>query len=404
MTNTFSILFYLRKDKSTDNKITAPIYCRITINGKRSEFSIKRQVPINLWVSGKESVFGRNDLAKTTNNYLFQIKGKLQEFYGRLQRDEKIISAKILKDIYFGLDKKVFSLLKLFRDHNQQMKELIGLNCALGTFKRYETTYSHLEKYISLKYKKTDYNVREINFDFVTGFDHYLRVEHKCNNNSTVKYVKNFQKIVNLAKSKGLITIDPFISYKPKLGRVDRGYLTEVELNKIIQKDIVIGRLKQVRDMFLFQCYTGLSFIDVKNLKRSAIVSGDDGKPWIKTFREKTKTAVNVPLFQAALRIIESYANHPDCIKNNTVLPVISNQKVNAYLKELADICGIDKNISSHLARHTFATTVTLLNGVSLESVSDMLGHKNIATTKIYARMMSDRVSREMEVIAHKFE
>ncbi|MDP1726865.1 MAG: site-specific integrase [Bacteroidota bacterium] len=404
MTPTFSILFYIRKDKSIDDETTAPIYCRITINGKRAEFSTKRNVPISKWKPGSESVTGTNEFAKATNHYLSQVKSQLHEFYARLQRDEKVITAPILKKVYFGLDKVDYGLFKLFEDHNYQIKELIGQKYAAGTHQRYQTTFEHIKKYIAFKYHRTEFNVREIDYDFITGLDHYLRVKHHCSNNTALKYIKNFRKLVILAKSKGLITSDPFNNFKTKLEPVERGYLTEEELNSIAGKVITNTRIDQIRDIFLFQCYTGLAYIDIKQLKRSQIIKDEEGKQWIRTHREKTNTLVKVPIFPVAFRIIEKYQNHPECEEGGLVLPVKSNQKMNVYLKELGGICDIEKNMSSHLARHTFATTVTLKNGISLEVVSTMLGHKKLSTTKIYAKMLDERVGNEMGKIADKFK
>jgi integrase len=256
----------------------------------------------------------------------------------------------------------------------------------------------HLREFAKHRYNLDDVLLNNIDHSFIQEFDHFLRTVRNCENNTAVKYIKNFKKIIRDALAKGLITIDPFLSYKAKLKKVDRGFLLQEEIDSIEAKVITIPRLAQVRDIFILQCYTGLAYADIKKLRPEHIVKGADGAQWINTHRTKTNTIVNVPILPQAQAILDKYVNHPQCINRGVLLPVLSNQKMNGYLKEIADICGItDKNLSSHLARHSFSTTITLANGVSLEAVSKMLGHSSLATTKVYARMVDSRVSNEMK-------
>ena len=237
------------------------------------------------------------------------------------------------------------------------------------------------------KYNISDISLKEINHMFITDLENYLRTESKCNENTTAKFMQTFKMIVIIAKNNGWIYTDPFSNYKIRLKRVDRGYLTDAELQKIMKKKFPTKRLEQVRDVFLFSCYTGLSYVDVRELKANDIKISFDGKPWIMIHRHKTDTPENVPLLKIPQMLLQKYEGQ---LPKGQLLPVLSNQKLNSYLKEIADLCGINKNITFHLARHTFATTTTLAKGVPIETVSKMLGHTNIETTQIYARITNE--------------
>lgn len=251
------------------------------------------------------------------------------------------------------------------------------------------------------KYNITDIALKEINHMFITDFETYLRTVSLCNENTTAKFMQTFRMIVIMAKNNGWIFTDPFVNYKIRLKRVDRGYLTDVELQKIMKKKFPTKRLEQVRDVFIFSCFTGLAYIDLKTLKASEISISFDGKPWIMKHRQKTDTPVNVPLLKVPLAILKKYEGQ---LPKGELLPVLSNQKLNSYLKEIGDLCGINKNITFHLARHTFATTTTLAKGVPIETVSKMLGHTNIETTQIYARITNDKIRKDMQQLAGKLD
>jgi site-specific recombinase XerD len=294
-------------------------------------------------------------------------------------------------------------LVPIFEEHNRQVAALVGTEYAKGTLQRYEMSLKHTKAFILWKYKVNDIDIRGIDHEFIMSYDFYLRSERKCANNSTVKYIKNFKKIILICIVNGWLDKDPFIKYKPKVKEVTRDYLTVEELETMINKKFVSDRVVQVRDIFVFCCYTGLAYADVKKLKRNEITIGLDGQQWIFTSRQKTDTASRIPLLTAALQIMRKYEHHPECADQGRLLPVLSNQKMNSYLKEIADVCGIEKELTFHIARHTFATTVTLANGVSIESVSKMLGHKNIRTTQHYAKILDAKVSEDMQMLKQKF-
>jgi len=397
MTKNFNILFHIRKEKANAEGM-APIYCRITVDGKRCELAIKREVAITKWLPSKGYVKGTNEEAQSINKYIDSVRGKVYEHQKLLMDANKRVTAEAIKNSFLGLSHQAKSLFKLFEEHNAKVKQLIGKDFAAGTYGRYETALKHLKEFAAHRYQLSDVLLSDVDHTFIQEFDHYLRTKKQnCCNNTAVKYIKNFKKIIRQALAKGLITVDPFQGYRAKLKKVDRGYLTQEEIDAIQKKVITIPRISQVRDIFLFQIYTGLAYADIKKLSKEHIVKGADGEQWISTRRVKTDTAINVPLLPEALAILDKYKAHPECINKGVLLPVLSNQRMNSYLKEVGDLCGITKNMSSHLARHTFSTTVTLANGISLEAVSKMLGHSNMNTTRQYARMVDSRVSEEMQ-------
>jgi site-specific recombinase XerD len=247
-----------------------------------------------------------------------------------------------------------------------------------------------------------DISINKIDYAFVTEFEFYLRSVKKCNNNTAVKYVRNFRKIIKICLDNDWLDKDPTTRYEGKMKEVERDFLTEEELLKIYNKKISSERLQLVRDIFIFSCYTGLAYIDVKGLKKDHIGIGIDGEKWIFKNRQKTETKSKIPILPIAEEIIEKYSNHPKCLNENSILPILTNQKMNAYLKEIGDLCDIPKEITFHMARHTFATSVTLTNGVPIETVSKMLGHKNLHTTQHYAKVLDRKVSEDMSLLKHK--
>jgi site-specific recombinase XerD len=277
------------------------------------------------------------------------------------------------------------------------VERLVGEDFAAGTLERYKTAKMHVENFIKKEYKVNDIPVKNVDHKFISGFEYYLKTERKCGHNTAVKYITNFKKIIRIAFANDWITKDPFFHWKAKLKIVDREFLTEGEIQKMVERRFITERLDQVKDVFIFCCFTGLAYADVKKLSPADIVIGIDGEQWVNIKRTKTDTRSNIPILPTAQSIIEKYQDHPDVVNGKVLLPVLSNQKTNAYLKEIGDICGIDKNLTFHLARHTFATTITLTNGVPIESVSKMLGHKSLKTTQHYAKILDRKVSNDMQ-------
>ncbi len=403
MSLSISLLFYIKKSK-TDASGKTNIYLRITLDRHRSEFSVHRKIHIDLWNSKTQLALGNSAEAQEINRHLGVIKNKVYSIQQNFERDNESYSATDIRNVLLGKDKTKKMLLEIFQEHNDKVESLIGKDFSAGTAQRYRTCKKHVGEFIKKKYKKKDIPVQDVNHQFITGFEYYLKTTRKCAHNSAIKYVTNFKKIIRIAHANDWIDKDPFLHWKGKLKIVDREFLTQEEIQKIIDKELRIERLDQVRDIFIFCCFTGLSYADVKKLTKDDVVIGVDGKNWIKTRRTKTDTRSNIPILPIAQTIIEKYKDNELMKIKNVVLPVLSNQRMNAYIKEIADLCGITKNLTFHLARHTFATTVTLSNGVPIESVSKMLGHTNLKTTQHYAKILDMKVSKDMEILRNKFK
>jgi site-specific recombinase XerD len=397
-----SILFYAKKAKAAANGLV-PIYTRITINGKRIELSTNRFVEISKWSTEAGKMKGTSEEARSINNHLDLLKSQIRDAEMELIHKKTVITTETIKSKLLGIDERARMLIPIFQDHNNKIKELVGKEYSPGTLERYTTSLKHTIEFMQWKYNISDIDITKIDHAFITDYEFWLRSVRNCANNTAVKYLKNFNKIIKLCLANDWLDKNPFANYKSKVKEVERVYLTEDEIQNIINKDFKTERLSLVRDIFLFSCFTGLAYIDVKNLTKSHISYGIDGEKWIFTHRQKTESASKIPILPVTQMIIDKYENHPLCNNENKLLPILSNQKMNAYLKEIAAVCEIEKELTFHIARHTFATTVTLTNGVPIESVSKMLGHKNLRTTQHYAKVLDRKVSEDMKLLKDKF-
>ncbi|WP_018108752.1 site-specific integrase [Bacteroides propionicifaciens] len=398
MKSTFSVIFYLRRDRKKRDG-TCPVMCRITIDGIDTRFNTKLHVQLSKWDVNANKVSGINPESRNLNARLDDIKASLHRIYHDLQRFD-IVTPEKIKGEFLGLDESGETILKLFDKHNEDVASMVGISKSAATLQKYNVTRKHVANFIKKKYRVSDMAVKSINDMFLRDFEVYLLTQERVSHNTMAKFMQFFKRIIILARNNGLIVHDPFANYKIQLKKVDRGYLTEQEMNKIIQKKFPTKRLEQVRDIFIFSCFTGLAYIDVKELTKNHIRISFDGNIWIMTKRHKTKVNVNVPLMDIPKKILQKYEGE---LPDDKILPVLSNQKMNAYLKEIGDVCGITKNLTFHLARHTFATTVTLSKGIPIETVSKMLGHTNIQTTQIYARITNEKISKDMRGLSAKF-
>ena len=401
MQTKISILFLLKRTKSKTEGL-APIYLRVTIDGKRIEVTTKRYVELSKWSVPAGKMKGNSEEARSINAYLDMLKTQVYDHQTELVQRGIYVNADNMKNKILGIEENHRSLIKIFEEHNNQMKSLIGKGFAEGTHKRYVTSLSHTKEFIKWKLKVSDIDIRTVDLAFMNDYEFYLRSVRNCNNNSAVKYLRNFGKIIHLCLANEWLEKNPMKNYKTSIKIVERTFLSDEEIQTMADKKFASDRLNQVRDIFIFCCFTGLAYIDVKKLMKSQISVGIDGEKWIYTNRQKTGTLSNIPLLPMALSIVEKYKNHPQCINTDCVLPVLSNQKTNSYLKEIADVCGISKELTFHIARHTFATTVTLSNGVPIESVSKMLGHKDLKTTQHYAKILDRKVSDDMMLLRAK--
>lgn len=402
MNTTISILFYIKRAKANIHGI-CPIYVRITIDSKRLEFSSTKYTKIDQWSSEFSKIKGATAEARSINSHLDYLRNKIEDAEKKLYKKDLPINTINIKNELFDSQERARTLIPIFQDHNNKIKALIGKEYAAGTLERYETSLKHTKDFLMWKYNITDIDIVKIDHAFITDYEFYLRTVRNCANNTAVKYIKNFNKIIKICLANHWLERNPFANYKSKVKEVERVYLTENEIQEIINKDFGTDRLSLVRDIFLFSCFTGLAYIDVKNLTKSHISLGIDGEKWIFTHRQKTESASKIPILPVTQMIIEKYENHPQAINEDRLLPIFSNQKMNAYLKEIATVCNINKELTFHIARHTFATTITLTNGVPIESVSKMLGHKNLRTTQHYAKVLDKKVGEDMKILKDKF-
>ena len=402
MKTKITLHFYAKSTKANAAGLL-PIYVRLTVDGKRLEFSTKKFVEQSKWSSELSKMRGTTEEARSINSYLDMMKSKVFDAQMELMHRNEALTIDNFKEKLLGLEQRSRMLIPIFQDHNNKIKELVGKEYAPGTLERYKTSLSHTVEFLQWKYKVSDIEITKIDHAFITDYEFWLRSVRNCANNTAVKYIKNFSKIIKICLANNWIDRNPFANYKSKVKDVERVYLSEGEIQNIIEKDFKTERLSLVRDIFLFSCFTGLAYIDVKNLTKSHISIGIDGEKWIFTHRQKTESASKIPILPVTQMIIDKYSNHPQSNNEDKLLPILSNQKMNAYLKEIAGVCEIEKELTFHIARHTFATTVTLTNGVPIESVSKMLGHKNLRTTQHYAKVLDKKVSEDMMVLRDKF-
>lgn len=394
--STFTILFYARKNQvNKAGKVS--IMIRVTINGESVQFSSKLDVEPELWDVASQKMIGTSRAVREFNTLLDDIRMSLRNHYRDIEMHEAYVTAEKVRNAFLGITIRQQTLLGTFRKHNEDEKKLIGISVSAPTYAKHDRCLRRLEEFILTKYRITDIALKEVSHSFIVEFEQFLRIDKQCNQNTTAKFMQTLRKIIIIARNNGWILADPFINYKIRFKKVDRGYLTEEELQRILQKKMPCTRLEQVRDVFIFACFTGLAYIDVRNLTKDNIRTSFDGKLWIMTHRHKTQTSVNIPLLKVPQTLLRKYEG---MLPDGRLLPVLSNQKLNSYLKEIGDLCGITKNITFHLARHTFATTMTLAKGVPIETVSKMLGHTNIITTQIYARITNDKIGRDMQVLS----
>ena len=390
-----SVLFYAKKSKTKSN-LRVPIYLRITVNGKRAEFSTGKDVEISKWSSAQNRLKGNSEEARAINKYLDILKSNVLVLENKLALSRESFDAIDIKNLLTGANTTERYLIPIFEEHNSKIEKLLGKEYAPATLKNFKTCLAHLKEFLWKFHKKSDIDIQKLEPSFLNDFDFFLRTKPNINNNSAVKHTKNLSKILKLCYQNNWIEKDLVIFYKGKFQEVNVNFLTEEEIRTIKNKDFIGKGLNLVRDIFIFSCYTGLAYVDIFNLTNEQITIGIDGNLWIITNRQKTGINSNIPLLPIAEEIIKKYENHPLVSNSGKLLPVYSNQKINEYLKTIADNCNINKKLTFHCARHTFATTVTLSNNVSMESVSKMLGHKSIKTTQHYAKILDKKVSEDM--------
>ena len=399
---TFSLLYVIRKHRLLKNG-EASIYLRITVNGEVADITTKRSVRPEMWDQRRECSLGKLHRDKELNHYLETIKTRLYQIHREFEIDGKRITAKALRDSFYGKDEDSKTLGDVYGEHNKKCRALIGIDYSRSTVEKFDTSLSHLIEYIQYQYGKDDILLSELNSQFVTDFDFYLKTVRKCQNNSSIKHLKNLKKVVRIALANDWIKKDPFFGIQFKHEETHVEFLTQEELERIMNKEFELPRLKLVRDIFVFCSFTALAFIDVKNLTPDHLMKDNNGSLWIRKPRQKTGNMSNIPVLSVTKKLIDKYKDHPECIKKGVLLPVLSNQKLNSYLKEIADLCRIKKKLTTHVARHTAATIVFLANNVSMENVAKILGHSSTKMTQHYAKVLDSSIMRDMSTVEKCF-
>jgi integrase len=400
----FGISFKVRLDREKDGK--APLQATITVNGQKSFLTLPRKIPVKCWNTGKALAKANTAEGREINSYIEEVRQTIGECYRDLQLERKIITPDVIKDMFQGNAEKEHTLEQIAAYHNEMSEGVL----ARGTMKNYYTTQRYMREFVKTKYRRSQYYLSELNYKFIQDLEVFMRnhkpLDHQkpLTNNGIMKHLERFRKMINLAFRLEWISRDPFEKFQLKYNKVEKEYLTADELFALEHKEVKLPRLEVVRDTFVFCCYTGLAFVDVMNLTPGHIVKGQDGELWINTSRQKTTNEVKVPLLEQALFIIERHKGNIKALSKGTVFPQLSNQKMNSYLKELAEICGITKVLTFHVARHTFATTVTLVNGVPIETVSKLLGHTTMRSTQVYAKVIEKKVSEDMANLKQRLE
>jgi integrase/recombinase XerD len=396
VTNVLAVRFFVKRDKESNGM--APVYVRISADGRSVDVSVKRRVATSNWDCARESLIGTRQESKQFNSYLETIRTDLTNIYTDLRNQRKPVSAELIKNTYCGIAPTEQTLLGLIDYHNNHLKSKLEW----GTMKNYGTTQKYIQRFLNEVIRRQDLPLSQLTYSFLVDFELYLKRvntnkhdNRPCGHNTILKHIERLRKMIGVALRNEWIDKDPFIKFQARFIRKERHFLSLEDLKAIEAKEFAVERLAYVRDLFVFSCYTGLAYNEVMTLKTENICRGIDGDWWIMMTRKKTNLPVRVPLLPKAMVLIEKYKRYGF----DTLFPSMSNQKLNAYLKEIADVCGVSKHLTFHLARHTFATTVTLTNGVPIETVSKMLGHTSIRTTQIYAKVVEKKVSEDMKTL-----
>ena len=398
MRSTFKILMYLKKgSEKPDGNV--PLMCRLTVDGEIKQFSCKMDVPPRLWDVKANRASGKSIEAQRINRAVDKIRVDVNRRYQEMMQTDGYVTAAKLKDAYLGIGIKQETLLKLFEQHNGEFAKKVGHSRSKGTYARYQIVFNHIREFLPHTYNRDDIPLKELNLTFINDFEYYLRTVRKCRTNTIWGYMIVLKHIISIARNSGVLPFNPFAGYINSPENVDRGYLSKEELQTLMNAPMKNQTYELVRDLFLFSVFTGLAYSDVKNLTYDNLQTFFDGDLWIITRRKKTNTDSNIRLMDVPKRIIEKYRG---ITTDNRVFPMPSNSSCNDKLKKIGVECGIKTRLTYHVARHSAATTILLSNGVPIETVSRILGHTNIKTTQIYAKITNQKISQDLETLSHK--
>lgn len=398
MRSTFKILFYLKKNTPKQNGFV-PVMCRITIDGTISQFSCKLDVDPQMWDMGSGRAAGRSATSLEANRFLDKIRVGVNNHYQQIAERDSYVTSEKVKNAFLGLEMRHETILKVFAQHNEDFAKQVGKIRYQSTYEKYCTVYKHLEKFIRGRYHVSDIALKELTPAFITDFDLFLRVEQGCTNNTVWIYMMPVRRMITIAQNHGWLIRDPFVDYSVAPQSVDRGYLTKDEIRLLLDASFEKKNHELVRDLYVFCCFTGLSFIDLKNLTRDNLQTSFDGCLWLMLKRQKTGIESNVRLLDIPKRIIEKYSGMST---GEALLPVPSYTSASHVIKKIVKACGIDKDVTWHMSRHTMATEICLSNGMPIETLSKLLGHTNITTTQIYAKITHEKESRDMEALSQR--
>lgn len=408
-TNSFSVLFFLKKDKASQG--TAPLYVRITVNKKFVDISLKRRIKEGSWNSKLQKVIGSDKELKEVQEKIRQTRTEINSAYDTLRYNKEVLSADTIKTVFEGGgEEEQTTLLFLMNYHNTEIKKLLEPS----TMKNYYSTERYVREFLIKRKKRTDIYLSQLDYKFIIDFEIYLRQrepdkgQRPCTNNTVMKHIERLRKMINIALKNDWIIKDPFLRFERHMIHKDRQCLELEELETIRTLNFDVDGQEIVRDTFVFSCYTGLAFADVCNLSMEHLVTDIEGEKWIEMVRQKTANFSGkkfyVLLLPEAIELINKYKRHPMASYTGTVFPVYSNQATNRYLKVISKMANLNFALTYHIARHTFATTVTLENGVPMESVSKMLGHSSIRTTQIYSKVKKKKVSSDMKILRDRMK
>ncbi|MET4545686.1 integrase [Pedobacter africanus] len=401
MERSFGLLYYLKQPKNVSAKERF-IYCRITVDGIPKEFSTKRKCSISKWNQDCGRMEGSSQEAKSLNAYLDSVTNAVYKAKKQLLDEDKSVTAEAIRNVVLGIEEEKYMLMEIYGRYNSKARTLVGLDYVKETVDRFDRIARIVGRFIRAFYKVDDLELRRLDYEFIDELANYIRVVQGCSKNTTQRYLATFKSVIIDCKRKGWIQTDPFAEFSMKKEEVEVKPLSANELERLQKEIFSCDRLNSVRDVFVFCCYTGLAYADLKRLSWADISKGENGDRWIRIKRKKTGTLSVIPLLPMARRILFLHGMKRKCRASGKALMVLSNQKMNAYLKEIGDLCGFKHDVHAHMARHTFATTVALANGVSIESVSRMLGHKSIRQTQHYAKVLDKKLAEDMAKLRTK--
>ena len=399
-TDNFKILFIEGKNRK-NKKNQSPLFCRLTLNGNRKQLSTGINIESEHWDTKNQVILKSHKSAILYNSQLDKIKSKINSIYMILQLQENPFSIEDIHGKYLGKElKKSEFILSYYKQYLSKIEKLVGREIKDNTYSKFVYVGNHLEAFLKWKYKKTDYPLKELSLQFLSDFDYYLKTEKKQEQITINKTIQRLRTPIKQAISEGYLDRDPFILHKFKTVRKTVIFLTTEELKTLEEAVLQQKRLSTIQDLFIFCCYTGLAYYEMANLEKQNIQIGFDDINWIQMKREKTQRQISIPILPKAQEIIDKYSS-----ESNRIFPSISNQKFNSYLKEISAITGIEKRLTHHIARKTFASTVLLYNDVPMEIVSELLGHSNmVITQESYGKVVQKKVSEAMLTLTVKLK